>query len=148
MSTFTQILYQIVFSTKNREKVLTKNNREELFKYIWGITKNKKCHLYQINGVEDHLHILIDLHPSIALSSLVKEIKVASTLHIKEKKLFDNFANWQQGYGAFTYNIQEKNRLIGYIKKQEEHHKSVTFLDEYKELLVENKIPFIEKYLI
>lgn len=91
MSTYTQILYQIVFSTKHREPTLTKQNREELFRFIWGILAKKNCHLYRINGVEDHLHILTHVHPTISLSSLVKDIKVSSALHIKNQKLFNNF---------------------------------------------------------
>jgi len=148
MSTYTQILYQIVFSTKNREPVLSKNKREDLFKYIWGLVKNKNCHLYRINGVEDHIHILTHIHPSIALSSFVKDIKIASSLYIKEQNLFQNFIGWQQGYGGFTYNIKEKDRLIEYVKNQEEHHKTKTFREEYIELLIENGIEFDEKYLL
>ena len=147
MSTFTQLIYQIVFSTKNREKVLTKNNKDDLFKFIWGILKNKKCHLYRINGVEDHIHIVTHIHPSISLSSLVKDIKLASSAHIKENKLFENFSNWQDGYGAFTYSIKEKDRLIEYVKNQEEHHKTVTFKDELTALLIEHGIEFDEQYL-
>lgn len=147
MSTYTQILYQVVFSTKNRAPVLEKGNRPELFKYIWGIIKNKNCHLYQINGVEDHIHILTHLHPSIALSDLIKDIKVASSIYIKENNLFKNFTGWQNGYGAFTYSINEKERLINYIKNQEEHHKKTSFRDEYISLLNEFDILFEEKYL-
>ena len=102
MGTYTQILYQIIFSTKYREPVMIKANRVELFKYITGILENKKCKLYQINGVEDHLHILTHIHPSVSLSDLVKDIKVASSIFIKEKKLFPGFIGWQVGYGAFT----------------------------------------------
>lgn len=91
MSTFTQILYQIVFSTKNRSMWITAENKPLLLKYIWGILKNKKCHLYRINAVEDHLHIVTHLHPIIALASLIKDIKLASTDHIKEQKLFNDF---------------------------------------------------------
>ncbi|MEP0005496.1 MAG: IS200/IS605 family transposase [Balneola sp.] len=108
MSTYTQIIYQIVFSTKNRVPVLHKTGRTDLFKYIWGILKNKKCHLYQINGVEDHIHILTHIHPSVALSQLVKDIKLASSIYIKENKLFFGFDGWQEGYGAFTYSLKEK----------------------------------------
>jgi putative transposase len=147
MSTYTQILYQIVFCPKNREAVLSKNKREKLFEYIWGIVKNKNCHLYRINGVEDHIHIVVHLHPSVALSSLVKDIKVASSLYIKENNLFENFKGWQEGYGAFTYNIKEKNRLIEYVKNQEEHHKKENSREEYKRLLIENGVEFNEKYL-
>jgi REP element-mobilizing transposase RayT len=147
MSTYTQILYQIVFGTKHRSPVLKKDKRADLFKYIWGILKNKKCHLYQINGVEDHIHILTHLHPSIALSDLVKDIKVASSIYIKEENLFKNFEGWQNGYGAFTYSLKEKERLINYIKNQEEHHKNFSFKEEYMALLKEYEINFEEKYL-
>lgn len=148
MSTYTQILYQIIFSTKNREQTLTKNHRDELFDYISGVLKNKNCHLYQINGVEDHIHIVTHLHPTITLSSLVKDIKVSTSLFIKEKNLFKDFTSWQDGYGAFTYTIKEKKRLIEYVKNQEEHHKTKTFKEEFIELLLEHEIEFNEKYLL
>ncbi len=148
MSTYTQIIYQIVFSTKHRERVMKKKNRDDLFKYIWGIIKNKNCHLYRINGVEDHLHIVTHLHPSISLASLVKDIKVASSMYIKEQNLFEGFIGWQDGYGAFTYTVKEKDRLIEYVKNQEEHHKIKTFKDEYLELLKEHEIEFDEKYML
>ena len=148
MSTYTQILYQIVFGTKNRESVLTSDSRPQLFKYIWGILENKKCHTYRINGVEDHIHIVAHLHPSVALSDLVKDIKVASSVFIKENHLFKHFSGWQNGYGAFTYSISEKDRLIEYVKNQEEYHQRFSFRDEYVQLLNEHKIVFDEKYLL
>ena len=119
-----------------------------MFKHICGLLKNKKCHLYRINGVEDHLHIVTHLHPSVSLSSLVKDIKVSSSLYIKEHNLFENFTNWQEGYGAFTYSIKEKDRLIEYVKNQESHHSIKTFKEEYIELLTEHGIEFDEKYLL
>jgi REP element-mobilizing transposase RayT len=148
MSTYTQILYQIVFSTKEREKTLFENNREQLFRFIWGVLKNKNCLLYQINGVEDHLHIATHLHPTIALSSLVKDIKVASSLWIKENHIFPGFSSWQEGYGGFTYSIKEKGVLVNYIKTQKEHHRVKTFREEFIELLKEHEIEFDERYLL
>jgi putative transposase len=148
MSTYTQILYQIIFSTKNRRPVLIKENRDDLFKDIWGILKNKRCHLYRINGVEDHLHIVTHLHPSVSLSSLVKDIKLGSSSFIKEKLLFPKFNGWQEGYAAFTYTYKDKDHLIDYVKNQEEHHKKVTFKEELIALLKEHDIEFDEKYLI
>lgn len=91
MSTFTQILYQIVFSTKKGERTMNYENSEKLYHYIWGVLKNKNCILYQLNGTEDHLHILMHLHPSISLSSIVKDIKVSSSQLIKQEKLFPYF---------------------------------------------------------
>ena len=148
MSTYTQILYQIVFSTKNREHTLVKEKQKELYQYIWGILKNKKCHLYQIGGITDHIHILTHLHPSIALSTIIKDIKLSSNEYIKKQNLFADFNGWQEGYGAFTYSVKDKNNLVNYIKNQEEHHKNKTFKEEFIELLNEHGIEFEEKYLL
>jgi putative transposase len=148
MSTYTQIIYQIVFSTKNREKVLSKQNRPKLFEYIEGILNNNKCHLYRINAVEDHVHIVSHLHPTVALSSLIKDIKIASSVFIRDKALFRHFVGWQDGYGAFTYSSSDKDKLIEYVKNQEEHHKKVTFQEEYMGLLNEHGIEFEERYML
>lgn len=147
MSTYTQILYQIVFSTKNREKTLIEPGRERLYRYITGVLKNNHCHLYRINGVEDHLHIATHIHPSIAVSNLVKDIKLSSSNFIKEEKIFPEFTGWQVGYGAFTYSISAKEKLIEYIINQKEHHKQITFEEEYIKLLQEHNIDFDERYL-
>jgi REP element-mobilizing transposase RayT len=97
--------------------------------------------------MEDHLHIATHIHPTIALSSLVKDIKLASNYFIKEEHLFPNFSSWQGGYGAFTYSYSEKDRLIAYIKKQQEHHRKVTFREEYENLLNEHNVDYNEEYL-
>lgn len=148
MSTYTQILYQIIFSTKHREPTLKKENRPLLFKFIWGVLKENNCHLYRLNGVEDHLHIVTHLHPSVALADLVKDIKLAGTSHIKSESLFKGFNGWQDGYGAFTYSFDAKNTLIEYVKNQEEHHRKTTFKEEYIALLKEHQIESDEKYLL
>jgi len=147
MSTYTQILYQIVFSTKNREQTLINTGREELYKYIWGVLKNKNCHLYRIGGVADHIHIITHLHPNIALASLVKDIKLASTDAIKKHNLFPSFNGWQDGYGAFTYSFNDKDRLIEYVKNQETHHKKANYINELTDLLKEHGVEFDPKYL-
>lgn len=71
---YRQIIYQIVFATKNREKTITNEHCDELYKYIWGVIKKRNGTLFRINGIEDHIHILSDLHPSISLADYVKEI--------------------------------------------------------------------------
>ncbi|CAN5438383.1 IS200/IS605 family transposase [soil metagenome] len=147
MNTFTQIYYHIIFSTKNRTKSLEKEKRDQLFKYIWGILKNKRCHLYRINGIEDHIHIFTHLHPTIPLASLVKDIKLVSTDFIKKEALFLNFNGWQKGYAAFTVTIREKSRLISYIKNQEIHHQKLSFQEELKQILTHNGLEYDEKYL-
>jgi|GEM_PF-378724 putative transposase len=147
MRTYTQILYQIVYSTKYRKKTLKSDIRASLFKYLYGILKNKNCFVYQINGVEDHIHFLISLHPSISLASLVKDLKLGASSFISRTDLFENFGGWQDGYSAFTYSIKEKERLVNYIKNQEKHHQKKSFREELIDLLYEHGIEFDEKYL-
>lgn len=148
MSTYKQILYHFVYSTKHREPTMIQDQKRRLFIYIHNLLSKKNCHLYRINGMEDHIHILTSVHPSIAVSSLIKDIKLASGKFILEEKLFPKFNGWQDGYGAFTETIKAKERLITYIRNQEEHHKKVTFLEEYQALLEEYEIEYDPKYLL
>ncbi len=137
---FRQILYHIVFRTKFSKKTLNQANVQELYKYIWGIIKNKNCTLFRINGMEDHIHILSDLHPSISLSDYVKDIKVASSKWAKQNRIFTDFEGWAKKYAAFTYSYKEKQALINYIKNQQEHHKTENFKDEIERLFKEHSI--------
>jgi putative transposase len=148
MSTYTQILYQIVFSTKNVERTMIESGQDILYKYIWGILKNKKCHLYRIGGVEDHIHIITHVHPTVAVAYLIKDVKIASSNYIKTENIFPDFNGWQDGYGAFTYSISAKDNLIEYVKNQKDHHRKVSFKDEYTNLLKEHAIEFDEKYML
>jgi putative transposase len=148
MKTYTQVIYQLVFGTKHRQPTLAKSHRDELFMYISGYLENNRCHLYRINGVEDHLHILTDIHTTIAVATLIKDIKLSSTDFIKRKNLFTGFKGWQEGFGAFTYSIREKDTLIEYVKNQEAHHRKVTFKEEYIQLLKDNEVEFDERYLM
>jgi len=141
MSIHTQIIYQIVFSTKNRETTLEPKSKE-LYRYISGILKNKQCHLYQIGGTGNHIHIITHLHPAVSLAGLVKDIKLASSIHIKTNDIFQNFKGWQSGYGAFTYHSNEKEKLINYVENQENHHRTKSFTEEYIDLLNEHRIIF------
>ena len=145
---YRQILYHIVFATKNREPTISEKHCNDLYYYIWGAIKNSKCKLYRINGVEDHIHICCDLHPSISLSDYVKNIKVSSSIWMKENGKFSSFIGWQEGYGAFTLSLKEKDMIVNYIKNQKEHHKTEHFHDEFKRILTENGVEFDEKYLL
>jgi putative transposase len=145
MSTFTQIYYHLVFSTKERVPALAADRREDLFRYTWGILK---CHLYRINGVEDHIHILASLHPTVRLADLVKDIKVSTSKWIKEGAVFPAFTHWQDGYGAFTVSHSDKDAVIDYIRSQPEHHRKVSFRDELRELLERHGVQFDERHLV
>ncbi|MFN8209438.1 MAG: transposase [Bacteroidales bacterium] len=149
MSTYTQILYQVVFGSKSYTPFLTTENENILFAYISGILRNKQCYCYIIGGASNHLHIITHLHPSIALASLIKDIKIASQGMIMENKhLFSKFPGWQVGYGAFTYNISSKKYLIQYVESQKEHHKVVSYKNELISILKEHDLAISDDYLL
>ena len=147
MNSYRQILYHIVFCTYKRKKTIPEKHKDELYKYINGVVKKRNCVLYQINGTEDHIHILSDLHPSVCLSDFIKEIKTSSNRWIKDSGNFPNFEHWAEGSAALTYSMRDKEMISNYIKKQEEHHSIVSFEDEYRKLLDEHGIEWDEKYI-
>lgn len=148
MGTHTQILYHIVFGTYKRKPTMTLQNKHRLYSYINELLKNKNCHLYRINGIENHFHVLTHIHPTISLATLVKDIKLASSAFIKETGIFPHFEGWQEGYGAFTVSYRSKDRLIDYIINQEKHHNRITFQEEYIQLLEEFQVKFDPNYLL
>jgi putative transposase len=147
MASYRQIFHHHVLGTKGRKATIPEEHCQDLYKYIWGIVKNKGCRLYRINGIADHIHLLTDLPPTICLADLIKDIKVASSKWMNTNSDFPHWGGWADGYGSFTLSLQEKDRVIAYIKGQKEHHQKESFVDEYKRLLVENGIEFKEEYL-
>jgi putative transposase len=146
-NTFSQIYIQTVFAVENRQSLITPNFKEDLYKYITGIVKNQRQKLIAINGMPDHVHILIGLKPAMALADLVREIKADSTNFINEQKLVRGRFNWQEGYGAFSYGHSQLDRIIRYIQNQERHHARRSFKDEYMSLLRKFDIAFDQKYV-
>ena len=146
MSSYRQLLYHIVFRTKDSLPTIKQDHVGQLYAYITGIIKNKNSHLYRINGVENHLHILTDLHPSVALADFMREVKVSTSLWMKSDNLFPAFNGWAEGYGSFTCSYMDMGRLIDYIKSQQEHHRKKTFEDEYRSLLLESGIKIDERF--
>lgn len=147
MSTYSQIYIQIIFAVKNRESMIRSSWEEELYKYITGIITNKGQKLLAINGVEDHIHILIGMKPSCCLSDLVREIKKSSNSFIKEKQFTRFKFEWQEGFGAFSYSHSALDNVIAYINNQKEHHKKKTFKEEYKAFLMKFNVEHQDKYL-
>jgi putative transposase len=137
MSSYRQILYHIIFRTKSGKRTLVPEHMDEFFAYTMGIIKNKNCILFRINGVEDHVHFLSDLHPSLSLADYMREIKASTSYWIKNKGIFPFFNGWADGYAALTYSWKEKDNIIKYIINQQEHHKKESFIDEYSRLLKE-----------
>ena len=132
---YTPLLYHTVIRTKRSECTLSLDYSDDLYRYIWGIIKNKHCVLYRVNGTEDHVHILFSLHPTIALSDFMRDLKAETSKMLKETVGFENFTAWGEGYAALTYSLKDKDTVINYIKNQREHHKTVSFKDEYIQFL-------------
>ena len=145
--TFSQIYIQLVFAVSGRQSLIEEAWEEELYKYITGIISNKGQKLLAINGMPDHIHILIGMKPSCQLSNLVMEIKKASNKYINEKKFTKYAFSWQVGYGAFSYSHSNFGNVINYIKRQKEHHKKQTFLEEYEAFLQKFEIEFQSAYV-
>ncbi len=145
--TFSQIYIQIVFAVQGRQNLIPNKHKDELYKYITGIISNKRQKLIRINGMPDHVHILIGLKPSMALSDLVRDIKTNSSKFVNQKRWVKGRFNWQNGYGAFSYGHSQLNRVIQYINQQEQHHRKTTFREEYLTLLERFSITFQEEHL-
>jgi len=144
---FVQIYVHIVFHTKNNVKFIREEVENELYSYLGGILNNYKSNPIQIGGTSDHLHLLCTLPKTIALADLVEEIKKSSSKWIKSKGLnYPNFY-WQDGYGAFSVSNSGVDAVKKYILNQKQHHKKVSFIDEYKRLMDEYGIIYEEKYL-
>jgi REP-associated tyrosine transposase len=147
-NTYTQIHLQLIFAVKHRVSLINSNWRDELFKYISGIIQTQKHKLIIINGVSDHLHILIGFRPHQSLSELMQDIRGSSSKWINEKKFTPGKFKWQQGYGAFSYSHSHLNKVINYIRNQERHHRKVTFIQEYRAFLKAYEIEFDERYIL
>lgn len=145
--TYSQLYIQIVFAVKGRQNLISKNWKNEIYKYITGIITNQKQKLIAINGMPDHIHILVGIKPNVSISDLVRDIKSSSSKFINEQKWINGKFEWQSGFGAFSYGHSQLTNVIKYIENQEEHHKTKTFKEEYIAFLKIFNIDFKNEYL-
>ena len=146
-NTYTQLYFHIVFAVKGRNNYISENWKSELYKYISGIIANKDQKLMIVNGMPNHIHLLIGTKPNCNLSDLIRDIKANSSKWINEKKFTNFHFEWQTGFGAFTVSQSVVSNVIEYIKNQEEHHRKKTFKEEYVEFLKAYQIDFKDEYL-
>lgn len=146
-NTYTQVHIQFVFAVKYRDSCIHTSWKDELYKYITGIIQNNKHKLITINGMSDHIHILIGLRPTQSISDLIQDIKGNSSKWINEKKFVKGKFEWQEGYGAFSYGKSQIKDVIEYIENQELHHQKKTFTEEYLNFLRKFEVEYDEKYI-
>lgn len=145
--TFTQIYIHVVFAVKGRANLISSSHKEELYRYITGIVTNKEQKLIAIDGMPDHIHILIGLKPTMALSDLVRDIKANSSRFINENHWVRGKFEWQHGFGGFSCGHSQLDTVVQYIRNQEEHHRTRTFREEYIEFLNRYAIDYKLEYL-
>lgn len=145
---YTKLIYHIVLRIRHGTAPIVEAYERNLFMYIFGFCKNHQCVLYRINGMPDHVHLLVGLHPTIAVSSFVHDQKIATNNFMRANRdNFPDFASWEQGYCALTYSEADKNRVVEYIINQKEHHRRVSARDELIALLQECGVEYDERYI-
>lgn len=146
MGSFARLTYHVVFATKYRKPTITDDRQDRLYQYIGGIFRARKGHALQIGGVEDHLHVLAELSPSIAVSDVIRDVKANSSRWMREEMNVEIF-EWQKGYGAFTVSYNRIEAIRNYIQNQKEHHRTRTFQEEYVDFLERHGIDYRIEYL-
>ncbi len=147
MGSFTQLNYHVVFATKCRNRVLAKANQAFLYNYIGGIVHGFSGVLDSCGGIEDHVHLLVNIQAKIAVSDAIRSIKSNSSRWLNEQTWNTKDFEWQKGYGAFTVSFSQMDRVRAYIANQEVHHQRLSFQQEYINLLKKHNIDFDLKYL-
>ncbi len=146
-NTFSQIYIQIVFAVEGRQNLISPKWREELHKYITGIVIKREQKVIAIFCMPDHIHLLVGIKPSIAISDLVRDIKAGSSNFINGKGWIRGRFNWQEGFGAFSYSRSQIEAVSNYILDQENRHANRSFKNEYLGLLEKFEVEYDEKYL-
>jgi REP element-mobilizing transposase RayT len=146
-NTYTQIHIHVVFAVKFRKALIQHEWKDELYKYITGTIQSEGHKLLAVNGMTDHIHILFGQRPNQSLSDLMSRIKGHSSKWINEKGFTHEKFQWQEGYGAFSYEKTTVPRVIAYILNQDEHHRKQTFLEEYLDFLKTFEIDYDEAYI-
>jgi len=146
-NTYTQLYIQFVFAVEDRISLIGSKWEEELRKYITGIVQKNKHKMIAINGMPDHLHAFVGLHPTQSISDLMKVVKGGSSEWINNNKLVTGKFRWQEGFGAFSYSRSHIDRVYKYIMNQKKHHQKKTFIDEYVELLDKFGIDYDRRYI-
>ncbi len=142
-----KVFVHVTFSTKNRQHLIDDHIKDYLFEYIGGICKGLECNPLKVGGYHDHVHVICLLSRKIAQMTLLEEIKKQSSKWIKTKgQTYADFY-WQSGYGIFSVNPTEIDVVVNYIMNQEEHHKKVSFQDEFRAFLKKYKIEYDERYV-
>ena len=144
---YTNILIHYIFSTKNRERIITEKFQERLHPYLGGIARENNMRALAIGGVEDHVHLLVSLPPTLAVAKAIQLIKGGSSKWVHDTfPTLDKF-KWQEGYGAFSVSVSKVENTIAYILGQKEHHRKKTFQEEYITFLRKHNVEYDQRFI-
>ncbi len=146
-NTYTQIYLQFIFAPKFRASLIHHDWENDLYKYITGIIQHHNHKMLCINGMPDHIHLLVGFHTTQSIGDLMQDVKASSSKWINENKLTKHRFEWQSGYGAFSYSKSQVADVIAYIQRQKEHHRKRTFLEEYKLFLENFQVEYNEQFI-
>jgi REP element-mobilizing transposase RayT len=145
--TYTNLLYHIVFSTKQRIPLISNELRPDLYAYIGGIIRGEGGALLEIGGMPDHVHLLAKSKPTLSISDMLKAIKAGSSKWINEERFKMRKFGWQDGYAAFTVSESQIGAVQQYIREQEQHHRGQSYQHEFRALLDRHGIEYDERYI-
>lgn len=145
---FVNCVYHIVFATYRRQPFIIAEKEREVYALIYHILEKYGCHVYRIGGMPEHVHLLIEIPPTISVSTLIQNVKRESSLAITQYKMLAFWEGWQKGYGCFSCGITDVPAIVKYITTQKEHHRHVPFIEEYRAWLIKNgvssdELPFL-----
>ena len=132
------LTYHIIWRTKSSRRTISEEHERDLYAYILGLCKEKNCYLYRVNSMPDHVHICVEIHPTISLSEFMQVIKQSTSVWMRDNHdKFPDFEGWGNGYAAFTYSVKERINVVNYIKNQKIHHQRISFQEEYEAMMAE-----------
>ena len=145
--TYTNVLLHVVFSTKDRMPMIKEPMKSRLFAYLGGIVREQGGKALAINGTDDHVHMLLSIPATVSIADMMRLVKTLSSKWVHETFPDKSKSAWQPGYGAFSVSHSNIPAVSEYIQTQEQHHRKVSFQDEFLSLLKRNEIEFDERYL-
>lgn len=145
---YTQLLYHIVIRTYRSEHTIPEDHERELYAYMLGIAKRRNVMVYRIGGMPDHVHLFVGIPSGLGVAKFVQELKSITSSWLKDNPHFPNFNHWGKEYAAFTYSVRDKDMIVNYIRGQKEHHRTVTFAEEYRKLIEDAGLTVCDPFLM
>ena len=145
---YTSTMYHIIVRTHRSECTISEEHERDLYAYVMGLVDNVGGKLYRIGGMPDHVHMFLSLPANLSMSDFVQRMKSATSKWLRANPDFPFWDGWSKEYAGFSYSVREKDTVVNYIRNQKEHHRRMTFAEEYRAFLMENGLAVDERYFL